>query len=154
MSAPGPGDTERHTGGAARGSEYRREYDDGVEAITNHGSGNITYNHRNRSCIDLENPEEQIRFFGEFTMDGLPVYIFAVTNNEGDFNEATRDTYVSMRMAGNEVMLGQWTSPGRITCRDVIRIVSGITQEQALKYKKQYDQQMIVMITRNGYYLI
>jgi len=32
-------------------------------------------------------------------------------------------------------------------------IVSGITRER-LKYKKQYGQQMIARMTRNGYYLI
>jgi len=154
MSAPGPEDTERHVVGAARGSEYRREYDGGVEAITRHGSGDITYNHRSGSCVDLEKPEERTRFFGEFTKGGLPVYIVAVTNNEGDFNEATRDAYVSMRMAGNEVMLGQWTGPGGRTYRDVSVVVSGITQEQALKYKKQYGQFMIARVTGNGYNLI
>lgn len=101
-------------------SKYEHDYEEEAGAIRRYGSGDITYSSRTGSYMDLRVPEESRRFFVEFTDHGMPVYIVGVTSNPADFNDITKDTYVRMRMGQKEVMLGQWTSPGGVTYRDVI----------------------------------
>ena len=129
--------------------EYNVEYDSGTAAIAQYGSGNTTYSFRIGSCLDLKSREDRNRMFDEFTDSGMPVYIFGVTNNAGNFNESTRETYLRLRMEGKNVMLGQWTSPRGATYRDVVVAMSGIALEQALKYKQKYGQAYIVVIGKN-----
>ncbi len=83
------------------------DYDRGVEAIKRYGKGNVTYSPRIGRCICLNIPRDRDVFFDEFSDGGSPVYIIGVTDNDGDFDEARRDAYVSMRSRGVEAMLGQ-----------------------------------------------
>ena len=87
--------------------------------------------------------------FDEFSDGGSPVYIIAVTNNAGNFDETNRDAYMSMRSRGIEAMLGQWTKRER-TFQDIVMAMSGINRRQALKYKKQYNQLTMVGICGDG----
>lgn len=130
--------------------KYAQEYEEEADAIRQYGSGNITYSRRIGSYVDLGVPEQASRFFAEFTDGGMSVYVVGVTNNPADYNETTKEAYLRMRLQQKEVMLGQWTSPHGVRYRDAILIMSGINREQALKYKKQYNQLSIVEIRENG----
>ena len=130
--------------------KYAKEYDQAVDAITKHGSGNITYNPLTGSYKDFEKPEDVRKVFEEFTDDGMPVYVIGVTNNEGDFDRYTKEAYVILRMDKKDAVLGQWIGPLGATYRDVALVLSGISREQALNYKTKYDQQSIVVIQKNG----
>lgn len=130
-------------------SKYDEEYNLAVLEIKRYGSGNVTYNPRNRSYINITKIEEKTRLFDEFARNDMPVYILGVTNNKGDFNKCTRNVYVQLREEGGNAMLGQWTD-GENIYRDVVVVLSGITRDRALNYKKQYEQLIIVEIQKNG----
>ena len=133
-----------HFDDAYREREYNEDYDMSVKAISRYGPGDVTYSNRLGSYVRLEEPEEKTRLFNEFTYNAQPVYIVGTTNNKRDFDEATRNVYVQLRREGKEAMLGQWTNRKGVRYRDVIFVISGISREQALKYKKQYVQIAIV----------
>ena len=130
--------------------DCEKDYRVQVEAIERYGLGNVSYDPKIRSCVDLAKTEEQDRFFNEFTDGGMPVYIIAITNNEECFNETTMKAYVKLCTEGKIVMLGQWTDPNGSTYKDVITIMSGINRDQALKYKKQYGQLSIMEIRNDA----
>jgi len=93
------------------------------------------------SVYDLGDVE---RMFKEYTTNGMPVYIIGATHNKNRFNETTRDKYVELRKAGKKVLLGQWTDENGDTYRDVAFIESGISREQAVWFKRKYNQRSIL----------
>ena len=147
-----PSDEGVKQGASEQGKEdsYILDYEAEAEAIKRYGPGDITYSRKLGLCIDLTIPEEKSKFFSKFTDSDLPVYLIGITNNRGDFNDATKEAYVQMRSQQKEVMLGQWMSPHGNTYRDVILALSGISKDLALKYKKQYGQISIVVINKDG----
>lgn len=101
--------------------------------------------------IDLANKESRARFFNRFASGGQPVYVIGATNNmDGNFNDVTRDTYITLRMKGMRALLGQWTDPDGRRFRDTIFTVSGIKLREALIFKRLYDQQEILEVARDG----
>lgn len=125
------------------------EYLAGVDSIRKVGLVDTSYDPRRRLCVDLAKREERGAFFGEFSKGGMPVYMVGVTNNRGDFCGETEHTYVSLCAGGNTVTPGQWTAPDGAIYRDVILIVSGISENEALSYKRQYGQ-LSVMEVKHG----
>ena len=129
---------------------YVEDYERGVDAIRRYGPENVTYIPRTGKCMKLKNQDSVRMFFEEYTRNGNPVYIIGVTNNRDDFNEYTRSAYVSLRTDAKDATVGRWADAEGLTYNDVIAIMSGISREQALKYKKQYRQISIVVIEKNG----
>ena len=120
-----------------------------MAAIGEHGLGNTSYNPKRRSCVDLSETEEQDAFFDEFSKGGMSVYIVGIVSNRGGFCDETRDAYVRLCVAGNAVMLGQWTAPDGAIYRDVVLVVSGIDENEALRYKRRYGQ-LSIMEVKHG----
>lgn len=76
------------------------EYDGGVKNFPDTGR-NITFDPVTSMTIDLANKESRARFFNRFASGGQPVYVIGATNNmDGNFNDVTRDTYITLRMKG------------------------------------------------------
>ena len=121
-----------------------------MDAIRRYGPENVTYVPRTGRCMKLKNRDSVRVFFEEHTRNGDPVYMIGVTNNRDDFNENTRNAYVSLRMGAKDATVGRWADAEGSVYNDVIAIMSGISREQALKYKKQYRQISIVAIERDG----
>ena len=130
---------------------YVEDYNRGVNAIRQHKRKNTTYVPGAGMCMSLDSQEQVRMFFEKHTRNGDPVYMIGVTNNRGDFNEHTQRAYVSLRMEAREATLGRWADPEGTVYNDIIVVMSGISREQALKYKKQYMQLSIVVIDRDGH---
>lgn len=125
------------------------EYLAGVDSIRECGLVDTSYDPKRRLCVDLAKREERDGFFDEFSKGGMPVYIVGVTNNRGDFCDETEYIYVSLCAGGNTVTLGQWTAPDGAIYRDVTLVVSGITENEALRYKRRYGQ-LSIMEVKHG----
>ena len=121
---------------SSNADKYYAEYENGARGIAQYGLGNTTCIHRIGSCISLEKPEDKRMFFDILTKNGTPAYIIGAANNIGAFNDYARGGYVQLRSEQKEAMLGQWGGPGGVIYRDVLMVASGISAEQALKYKK------------------
>ncbi len=129
---------------------YDAEYEKGAKAIRQSRLENVTYSHRIGFCIDLKNNKVKRRFFDMFTNNGKPVYIIGITDNAGDFDDYSKAAYVWLRSEQKEAMLGQWTDPRGIRYRDVLLVISGISRNLALKYKRRYSQMSIMEVLGNG----
>ena len=112
---------------------------------------NITFDPSIRMLIDLTKSKDRITFFNRYAQSGRSVYVIGATNNtDSDFNDGTNDAYITLRLDGKPVLLGQWTDQDGRRFRDISFVVSGIDRADALRLKSMYDQLEVLEVERDG----
>lgn len=100
--------------------------------------------------MDLLDKRQAKEFHCKYTDGGTPVYICAVTNNRGDFGTVTENAYKKLVDDGIGACVGTWTDDDGTVYSDTSMIFSGTRMEEALRFKKKYNQTTIMVIDRNG----
>ena len=102
---------------------------------------------------NLEIPGHGKALYDEYGLNGQPVYIISKTNNtDGTFNDVTKKEFDESYKDGWDVGLGIWINPEdeTDTYYDTSVYLSDISEEKALRYKREFNQKAITVIKPDG----
>jgi len=96
---------------------------------------------------DRKTGAEVYRRYGR---NGRPVWIIAVTNNIGDFNDTTKEAFRRLLNGDGYPSVGTWTDPETgLVYNDTVLLFSG-TRTDAERIKRKYGQKEIVEVREDG----
>jgi len=148
------GKKPRKSGAGDDGDDtFRRRHAEGKRLLKKSPLKGASYSHKMGGTLaNLKSGDTMRRFAEIYSINRQPVYIIAVTNNTGDFNRSTEDVYARLNRDGREAIMGKWIDETGTEFNDISMVMSGIGEDEALRYKRLYDQQEIIRVYLDGNY--
>jgi len=110
--------------------KLENQYCDGTSKVRESTLRGATYRPKTGEVVDADDAAAADRFYEDYSVDRMPVYIVAATDNPGDFNDKTKKAYEGLLENGYNVSVGKWTDGRGTAFYDVVFFISGISEEE------------------------